>query len=167
MRMVSACLTAGLIFAATPAFAQNAKLVQKFDNWQVFVHETKDEKVCFAAAQPKSMEPKTAKRGPVFLYLTTWQKDGVRNELSVKIGYAMKADSEPVAIVGTEQFKLYPKDDKAFMRDPGEERKLLDAMKKASTLTVKGTSARGTATVDQYSLSGLGAALTSLGTACP
>lgn len=167
MRTVSACLTAGLILAAAPAFAQTAKLVQKFDNWQVFVHEAKDEKICFAAAQPKSMEPKTAKRGPVFLYLTTWHKDGVRNEVSIKLGYTVKPDSEPLAIIGNDQFKLFPKDDKAFMRDPAEERKLLDAMKKGATLTVKGTSARGTATVDQYSLSGLGAAMTSLTSTCP
>jgi invasion protein IalB len=167
MRVVYAHLTAGLILAAMPALAQTTKPVQKFDDWQVFVHETKDEKVCFAATQPKSMEPRSARRGSVFLYLTTWQKDGVRNELSVKIGYPLKQDSEPLAIVGQEEFKLFPKDDKAFMRDPAEERKLLDAMRKGSTLTLKGTSSRGTNTTDQYSLNGLTAALTSVGSECP
>jgi invasion protein IalB len=175
-RLVSACLAAAFICTAAPAFAQTppaaapapaAKLVQKFDNWQVFVHEGPGDKICFAAAQPKSMEPKAAKRGPVFFYLTTWAKDNVRNEISVKIGYAMKLDTSPVITIGKDQFELYPKDDKAFMRDPGEERKLLDAMKKGTTLTVKGVSARGTATTDQYSLGGLSAALSQLATSCP
>lgn len=173
MRLVSACLTAGVIFAAVPTSAQTAqtpqtaKLLQKFENWQVFLHESGGDKVCFAAAQPKAMEPKTAKRDPVFFYLTTWAKDGVRNEISVKLGYTLKVDSKPVIAIGTEKFELYPKGDKAFMRDPGEERKLLDAMKKGSNLTVSGLSSRGTATSDQYSLTGLSAALTHMGTACP
>ena len=153
MRVVSACLTAGLICVVTPAFAQAPKLVQKYDNWQVYVHESQGEKVCFAAASPKSMEPKTAKRGPVYLYLTTWQKDGVRNEVSVKIGYTLKQGSKPIAIVGKDQWELYPTDDKAFMRDPAEERKLLEAMKKGSTLTVKGTSARACCPASAYSRS--------------
>ena len=140
--------------------------MQKFDDWQVFLHETKDEKVCFAASAPKDMEPKAAKRGQVFFYLTTWAKDGVRNEVSVKAGYSFKPDSTPTVLVGTTEFQLYPKDDKAFMRDPGEERKLLDAMRKGSALTVKGTSSRGTNTVDQYSLKGLVPALKQLETAC-
>jgi invasion protein IalB len=176
MRLVSACLTTALLCLGTPSFAQSpmaanpapgAKLVQKFDNWQVYVHEGQGEKICFAVSQPKAFEPKTAKRGPVFFYLTTWAKDNVRNEISVKIGYPMKADTSPVITIGKDQFELYPKDDKAFMRDPGEERKLLDAMKKGTTLTIKGVSARGTATTDHYSLAGLTAALTQLAASCP
>ncbi len=167
MRVVSAYLTAGLILTAIPAFAQTTKPVQSFDDWQVFVHEAQNEKVCFAATQPKSMEPKGAKRGPVFLYLTTWQKDGVRNELSVKIGYPLDPNSTPVIAVGAQEFALFPKNDKAYMRDPAEERKLLEAMKKGSILTVKGLSSRGTSTMDRYSLSGVTAAMASLASACP
>lgn len=166
MHLASAILAAGLIFAGAPSMAQTAKLLQKFDDWQVFLHETKEEKVCFAAAAPKDMEPKSAKRGSVFFYLTTWQKDGVRNEVSVKVGYALKTDSTPVVAVGTDEFQLYPKDDKAFMRDPAEERRLLDSMRKGQTLTVKGTSSRGTSTTDQYSLKGLAAALKQVETTC-
>ena len=166
MRLAAACLAAGILLSGTPAFAQNAKPLQKYDDWQVFLHETKEEKVCFAASAPKDMEPKSAKRGAVFFYLTTWQKDGVKNEISVKAGYPFKSDSNPTVAVGTEEFQLYPKDDKAFMRDPGEERKLLDAMRKGSTMTVKGTSIRGTSTTDQYSLKGLVPALKQMETAC-
>jgi invasion protein IalB len=166
MHLASALLATFLILAGTPAFAQQAKLLQKFDDWQVFLHEAKDEKVCFIASAPKEMEPKTAKRGPVYFYLTTWQKDGVRNEISVKVGYALKPDSRPTVAVGSDEFQLYPKEDKAFMRDPAEERKLLDAMRKGSSMTVKGTSARGTNTTDSYSLKGLASALKQLDTSC-
>jgi invasion protein IalB len=166
MHLASACLAACMILAAAPAFAQQAKLLQKYDDWQVFLHEAGNEKVCFAASAPKEMEPKAAKRGPVYFYLTTWQKDGVRNEVSVKVGYALKPDSNPTVAIGSDEFQLYPKDDKAFMRDPAEERKLLDAMRKAQAMTIKGTSARGTNTIDSYSLKGLASALKQLETAC-
>lgn len=169
MRLASACLALGFVLGGTPASAQNApsaKLLQKFDDWQVFLHETKEEKVCFTAAAPKEMEPKAVKRGSVFFYLTTWQKDGVRNEVSVKAGYAFKPDSNPTIAIGADEFQLYAKDDKAFMRDPGEERKLLDAMRKGASMTVKGTSLRGTNTTDSYSLKGLAPALKQMETAC-
>ena len=166
MRLASACLAAGLLFAASPAYAQTAKLLKSFDDWQVFVHEANSEKVCFAASAPKETLPKGVNRGSIFLYLTTWQKDGVHNELSVKIGYTLKPESVPTVAVGSEQFELYAKDDKAFMRDPAEEQKLVDAMRKGASMTIKGTSSRGTDTEDKYSLIGLTAALGHVEQAC-
>lgn len=166
MRIASAILAAAMIIAASPAYAQTAKLLETFRDWQVFVHEANDEKVCFAASAPKDKEPKGVNRGSVFMYLTTWQKDNVRNELSVKVGYTFKPESTPVVSVGSETFELYSKDDKAFMRDPAEERKLLDAMRKGVTLTMSGLSSRGTKTEDSYSLLGLTAALGHIEKAC-
>ncbi len=167
MRLASACIIASLLCATSPAFAQTAKLLKTFDDWQVFVHEANDEKVCFAASAPTSTSPKGVNRGSIFLYLTTWQKDGVKNELSVKVGYTLKPESTPVVSVGSENFELYPKDDKAFMRDPAEERKLVEAMRKGSSLTMKGVSTRGTDTEDKYSLIGLTAALNHIEQICP
>jgi invasion associated locus B (IalB) protein len=168
MRLATACLAAGLLFAASPAFAQNAKLLKTFDDWQVFVHEANDDKVCFAASAPKDSLPKKGvNRGSIFLYLTTWRKDNVRNEVSFKVGYTLKTESVPTLTIGTQNFELYAKDDKAFMRDPADEKKLLDAMRKGSNLSMKGQSARGTNTEDKYSLKGLSAALAHVEQACP
>ncbi len=167
MRLASACIAAGLFLAASPAFAQTAKLLKTFDDWQVFVHEANEEKVCFAASAPKDTSPKGVNRGSIFLYLTTWQKDGVKNEVSVKVGYTFKPESTPTLSVGVDKYELYPKDDKAFMRDPAEERKLVDSMRKGSSLVIKGESSRGTTTEDKYSLIGLTAALSHVEQVCP
>lgn len=167
MRLASACIAAGLLICSSPAFAQTAKLLKTFRDWQVFVHEASDEKVCFAASAPKATSPKGANRGSIFLYLTTWQKDGIKNELSIKVGYTFKSESTPTVAVGSNKFELYPKDDKAFMRDPAEERKLVEVMRKGATLIVKGVSNRGTKTEDKYSLSGLTAALNHVKQVCP
>lgn len=150
--------------AAAPA--QTAKLLNKYNDWSVFEHETQGSKVCFITSRPKDMEPKSANRSPVYFYLTTWQKDGVRNEVSVKIGYTFKANSAPAVIVGAEQFELFPREDKAFMRDPAEERKLLQAMSNGTAMVVKGVSVRGTETTDQYSLAGFSSAVKDIEQAC-
>jgi invasion protein IalB len=166
MRIASAIFAAAVVLAASPAYAQTAKLLDTFRDWQVFVHEANDEKVCFAASAPQKKEPAGVNRGSVFLYLTTWKKDDVRNEVSIKVGYTFKPESVPVVTVGSETFELYAKDDKAFMRDPAEERKLIDAMRKGAALSMTGLSSRGTKTEDTYSLYGLTAALGEVEKAC-
>jgi len=167
MRLASACLAVFIICASSPAFAQTAKLVNTFNDWQVFVHEDGEEKICFAASAPKEMLPKGVNRGSVFIYLTTWQKDGVKNEFSVKIGYTFEPDSVPTATVGSDGFQLYPKEDKAFMRDPAEEKELVAEMRRGITLTLEGLSNRGTETKDTFSLRGVTAALNHVEEVCP
>ena len=55
----------------------------------------------------------------------------------------------------------------AFVKDRAAELKLINAMKRGSTMTVKGLSARGTLTTDSYSLSGITAALKRMDQECP
>ncbi|MEJ2123717.1 MAG: hypothetical protein P8Y67_03135 [Alphaproteobacteria bacterium] len=166
MRFIAACLAAGFLIAASPASAQNAKLVKSFGSWHVFVHGDKGNKICFAASQPKSIKPENVNRGPIFFYLTTWQKDGVRNEVSIKLGYPVKPAGKPNIAIGSQKYELFPKGDKVFLKDPDEERKLIAAMKKGASLTVTSISTRGTTTIDDYDLSGISAALKELGNVC-
>jgi hypothetical protein len=144
-----------------------ARLLEKIGDWSVFLYDDTKGRVCFAAAAPADMLPKAAKRTPVIFYVTTWQKDGVRNEVSVKLGYSMKANSSATVSAGGKNFALPGDDDKAYAKDAGEERKLLAAMAAGGAMIVKATSAKGTATTDQYSLEGAAAAVQKLQEACP
>jgi invasion protein IalB len=153
--------------APAAAEAEKARLLEKSDDWSVFVHEGADGKVCFASSTPKDMEPKGARRSTVYFYVTTWQKDGVRNEVSVKLGYPLKADSTPVVTVGDATFEMFPREDKAFIKNPVDERKLLQTMLASGSMVVKATSARGTDTTDQYSLIGMSKAIKKLEEVCP
>lgn len=154
--------------AATPAVQDaKARLLEKIQDWTVFIYEAADGRVCFAASAPTDMQPKTAKRTPVIFYVTTWQKDGVHNEVSVRQGYAMKANTAATVSVGGQNFTLTADDDKVYAKDPLDERKLLAAMASGGPMIVKGTSSKGTATIDQYSLNGAAAAVQKLKEACP
>ena len=64
-------------------------------------------------------------------------------------------------------FSLPGDDDKAYAKDVADEQKLLAAMAGGGSMVVKATSAKGTATIDQYSLEGLAAALLKAQQACP
>jgi len=144
-----------------------ARLLEKIGEWSVFIYEDTGGRVCFAAAAPTDMQPKAAKRTPVVFYITTWQKDGVRNEVSVRLGYSMKPKSAAVVTAGGQHFTLPGDDDKAYTKDVGDERKLLAAMSGGGAMAVKATSAKGTATTDQYSLEGAAAAVQKAQEACP
>jgi Invasion associated locus B (IalB) protein len=153
--------------AAPAAATAKANLIEKVNDWSVFVYDGAEGRVCFAAAAPTDMQPKTAKRTPVIFYVTTWQKDGVHNEVSVRLGYSMKSNAAAVVAVGGQNFALAADDDKAYAKDPAEERKLLAAMANGGAMIVKATSAKGTATTDQYSLDGIAPAVQKLKEACP
>jgi hypothetical protein len=156
---------------AAPAATVKARLLEKIGDWSVFVYEDTSGRVCFAAAAPADMQPKAAKRTRVVFYVTTWQKDGVRNEVSVRLGYSIKENSTASVTAGGQRFALpgarAPDDDKAYTKDPADERKLLAAMAAGGPMVVKATSAKGTVTTDQYSLEGASAAVQKLQQACP
>jgi hypothetical protein len=144
-----------------------ARLLERIKDWTVYIYEGAEGRICFAASAPTDMQPKTAKRTPVIFYVTTWQKDGVHTEVSVRQGYAMKANAAATVTVSGQNFLLSPDDDKAYPKDPAVERKLLAAMTAGGPMIVKATSAKGTQTTDQYSLEGVAAAIQKLEESCP
>jgi len=157
---------AGLALAGSIALAQTVKSVGTFSSWTAFTHGEAASLLCFATAQPTKQEPAGAKRSPAFVYVSSWPKDGVKAEVSVRVGYPLRGGSDVTMAVGNSSFKLFVHGDRAYIADAGEELKLLDAMRKGSTLTVQGTSERGTTTTDTYSLAGISQALQAVATNC-
>jgi hypothetical protein len=157
-RAVRAVCLVSLALCVTPALADDVKLLDKYKDWSAYA-AAGSPKVCFAVSQPKSSLPKKVNRDPIYFYISEWPADNVTNEVSVKMGYPFAAGAKVTVTVGTAKFELFTKDEGAFVEKPDVESKLVDAMKGASTMKVEGKSARGTATSDTYSLSGLGDAL--------
>ncbi len=155
---------------APPASA--ADVVNKFNDWTLYSNTDKI-KICFLASPVSATEPSGLTRDPALFYVSAWPTDGVKSEISVKLGFPAKKGAEPVLTVsganvpgGSAVFKLFVKDDRAYVSDATSELKLLDGMKKGSKLTVQATSERGTAVTDTYSLAGITAALQALAGGC-
>lgn len=157
------------LIAASPltAAAQGAVETGRYGAW--IMHQSADatSKICFAATQPTAKEPAGANRAKALLYVSAWPKEGVKAEVSIKLGYPIKTGSDITVTIGSDAFMLFPKEERAYVADATEELKLIEAMKKGSKLTVQATSERGTATIDTYSLAGLSQALQALAASCP
>jgi invasion protein IalB len=152
---------------ATGASAQTVDLVATEGSWSLYADKATPKQVCFVAAQPQSIEPQGANRGPIYFYISAWPKDGIKTEPSIKAGYTIAAGKPMTITIGNDSFKLFAKGDRGFVSNPTEELKLIEAMKTGETAVVQATSARGTATTDTYALTGIADALQKLAETCP
>jgi len=147
--------------AGTAAAARPGKpaLVASFGDWGAYTAVAGKSKTCYALAEPKERLPASLKRDKAYIFVSTRPAEGVKNEVSIIMGFDVKADSSPRSEVGTAGFDMVAQKDKLWVRNAAEEGHLLDAMRKGQRLIVKATSLRGNNTSDSYSLSGLAQAL--------
>ena len=81
-------------------------------------------------------------------------------------GYTYKKDSGVTIKIGGQKFELFTSGGTAWAKTSKTDQALARAMKRGSTMTVAGTSSRGTKTLDTYSLKGFTAAYNAIGTNC-
>ncbi len=157
------------ILLCAPAQAEPTA-IGSFKDWSVYASGSGKDKVCYVLAQPKSSEPKKAKRDPIFFLIASWPQRHVVNEPSVTPGYVFKEGAKVGIEVGSDKFEMFTKNDGdaggAWMENAADEKRLIDGMQRGQTMFVTGTSARGTLTRDQYSLSGIKAALDKVAASC-
>jgi hypothetical protein len=154
--------------AAAPTGTAQPALLGQYGDWGAYAASPGGGKVCFALAKPKTtkIEPAGRKRDPSYVFVSTRPAENVKNEVSVIIGYPFKTSSDATAEVGAVKFAMYTQKDGAWIKNVAEEARMVDAMRKGADLTVKGTSGRGTASIDQYSLKGLAQALDKIEQEC-
>jgi hypothetical protein len=153
-----------------PAAAASAEptLIGQFGTWGAYTATPNGKKVCFALAKPSSSKtnPPNRPRDPAYAFVSTRPAEKVSNEVSVMIGYALKPGSESTLEVGGASYAMYTQGDGLWIKNAAEEERMVDAMRKAADVTVKGTSAKGTETTDTFSLKGLSQALDRLAQDC-
>ena len=162
------CLAVGLL-ACWSSPSQALNVVGKFNDWTVYANGEAAARVCFLAAAPSISEPADVQRDRALLYISAWPKDGVKSEVSIRLGFTARRGTDPSgAVTGAVAIsvRLFVREDRAYVADPTQELKLLDAMKKGSKLTIQATSQTGRTTTDTYSLSGITAALQALASNC-
>lgn len=159
-------LSTTCVFQTTKVSAAPVTMVERHDAWAVYHDKQNGGALCFTASQPTDSTPRNVRRGPIYFYISSWVKDGVKSEISVDVGYPLR-DKVPVTVkVGGDAFTLFTRGERAFVADPTAELKLVEAMRKGSTMTVEGTSTRGTRTSDTYSLIGVSAAIDKVVNGC-
>jgi invasion protein IalB len=142
-----------LSIAIVPASSAQAKAVGRYKDWRVFTEAVGRDTVCFAAVEASDKAPKSVNHGEVNFYVATWKSGSASNQPSLKVGYQLRADLAPQAIVGRERFPMYVSGPEAFVSDD-KEKSLLAALKKGSELRIEAASVKDARTAYHFSLKG-------------
>jgi hypothetical protein len=153
---------------AAVAGSAEPTLIGQFGTWGAYSATPNGKKVCFALAKPSSSKtnPPNRPRDPAYAFVSTRPAEKVTNEVSVMIGYTLKPGSESTLEVGGASYTMYTQGDGLWIKNAAEEERMVDAMRKAADVTVKGMSAKGTETIDTFSMKGLAQALDKLAQDC-
>ena len=143
-------------------------LIGQFGTWGAYTAAPNGKKVCFALAKPSSSKTNPPNRpcDPAYAFVSTRPAEKVTNEVSIMIGYTLKPGSESTLEVGGASYAMYTQGDGLWIKNAAEEERMVDAMRKAADVIVKGVSAKGTETTDTFSLKGLSQALDRLAQDC-
>jgi hypothetical protein len=154
--------------ATAAAGGAEPTLIGQYGTWGAYTATPNGKKVCFALAKPSASKtnPPNRPRDPAYAFVSTRPAEKVVNEVSIMIGYTLKPGSESTIEVGGGSYAMYTQGDGLWIKNAAEEERMVDAMRKAADLTVKGVSAKGTETTDTFSLKGLSQALDRLAQDC-
>jgi hypothetical protein len=153
---------------AAAAGSAGPTLIGQFGTWGAYTATPNGKKICFALAKPSSSKtnPPNRPRDPAYAFVSTRPAEKVTNEVSLMIGYALKPGSESTLEVGGAAYAMYSQGDGLWIKNAAEEERMVEAMRKAADVVVKGVSAKGTETTDTFSLKGLAQALDRLAQDC-
>ncbi len=178
--MLLAFAGAALLCAGAPALAKTKpkpdaaekkgagkpEQLGSYGDWGAYAAAGKD-KTCYALGSPKERQPKSKmKDTQAFVFISTRPGEGVRNEVAINLGYATKDGGAATADVDDDKFELVTKGMNAWVKNPAKEKEFVEALRTGSKLFVKAASAKGTTTVDSYSLKGLSDALARVAQEC-
>jgi hypothetical protein len=138
-----------------------------FGDWGAYASDTAKGKVCYALARPKERLPKSLKRDDGYLFISNRPAEGVRNEVSVVLGFQAKDGSEGSAVIGSTSFALVTKGDAAWVKNAAEDAAFVDTLRKGQSLVLKATSKKGNESTDRYALNGFVQALDRVKKECP
>lgn len=142
------------------------RLIDNFGDWSAFRSTEKPPKTCYIASAPKMKTGNVEKRGDAYVTIRHIPSEKSIDVFSVRAGYAYKKDSQVTVEIGAQKFQLFTDQDFAWTYDAKDDRALVVALKGGKEMIVRGTSVRGTLTVDTYSLTGITAAHEAIGKAC-
>ncbi|MFP4518097.1 MAG: invasion associated locus B family protein [Oceanicaulis sp.] len=165
MRLAFASLALLAGFAA-PAAAQAPAFQGAHTDWRVFTRGDGAQKICYALSEPTEQLPSGVDHGDVYFLVSSWADGSADEQPSFLAGYPLKPESPPRTRVGSDRWTMFVSEQEGFLEDAGDEDRLVRAMRRGASMRVEAVSLRGTATVYEFSLSGVTAALEAVDDLC-
>lgn len=157
---------AAITLAGAAAQAQEStNRITTISDWNVFAEESPKE--CWGVSKPtetvntRDGKPAAVTRSDILLFVTF--RPGKPGEISFTGGYPFAPGSTVEVAVDGNPFQMFTDGEWAW---PGDDATLLAALKAGTKATLTAHSARGTQTVDTFSLRGFTAAMEDAGKRC-
>ena len=148
------------------AFAQAVQEIGTFKAWAAYSASEGAGAVCFAMSKPTDVSPLPDGYTQAYLYLTHRPSEKVTNELNLVAGFDFAPDQPATLSVGEQDFALFTQKDAAWLLDSSQNDALAAALRKGSSVTISGTTARGILVSETFSLSGATAANKAIDSSC-
>ena len=146
-----------IIFLATFVNQVNAEEVKKMGthkDWETYVINNEQGKVCFTQSKPVLQSPKNNTRD-ARLFITFRPGKDITNEISITSGYDYNNKNSIKAISGKNKYTFdIVRENFAWITDNRFEKKMIKTMQKGSRIMVTAYNLKGSQTRDHYSLLG-------------
>lgn len=165
-----------LSLPAGAAMPKDAITLGKFGKWEAAYFNDGGNKVCYMATAPESTTSSAPIKGRdpnVLLFITHWPADNEKNAITISSGYPFKEGSKVTIAISGKSFSFSTggkgtgaDPDMAWTDDNAQEDELAEEIRRAESLTIKGTSKRGNVITDTFSLKGSSDAYSAISKAC-
>lgn len=117
---------------------------------------------CFAIAEPAGQR----RGGQPFASIATWPREGVRNQLHIRLSRARAANARVTLSIGERRFELTAGDADAWAPDARTDAAVVAAMRGGRSMSVESVSANGAPFADTYRLAGAATAIDAAALGC-
>ena len=152
-----AAILIGLGLVATLAVpvtaAADSKAIGRYNDWRVYTEGEGRDLVCFAAVEANDKAPKSVDHGEVVFYVAVWKSGASSSQASLRVGYTLRNDIAPAAVVGRDRFAMFASGSEAFIKD-NRDATLIEALKRGQELRVEAASVKDARTAYHFSLKG-------------
>ena len=155
-----------VLLSPLAANAQDVKALGTFGKWIAATYQENGKQVCYMSGDPDRTEGGTRVRGKPTLLITHRPGEKAFDIVSMVSGYEYQGDSDVTVAVAGKRFKLFTNGDRAWARDTQTDKTIVDALVKANSAAITGTSNRNAVTTDIFLLKGFAAAYQAIGDAC-
>jgi len=134
--------------------AEDVKKMGTHKNWETYITNNENGKICFAQTKPVLQSPKANPRN-ARLFVTFRPGEKITNEISVTSGYEFNKKNLVTAISGKNKYEFdIMQESFAWMTSKKFEKRMIKTMKKGSRIMITGYNQNGSQTKDHYSLLG-------------
>ncbi len=154
------------VLPATAAGQSSPTQIGSKKAWDAYTYTENGNKICYMVSKPTRSRPAKVRRGDIYFMVTHRPAEGVRDEVSIFIGYPYKVGAPADVRIGSQSYVLVTEGENAWAPDRAADARLVKMMIRGTIMDVRGQSARGTKTTDRFSLLGFTAAHRLIDQAC-